>query len=263
MPDHFLPERFTTALRTQLYRSLFQNETIVFSKPTSNKSLQTKDPLYHQYSPYSITRTGTSALNITSVNTIIRTEALPHLVSLVTFDLGSRESVQHFRDTFPVEMRTTVERVIIHDNAAVHFSLPTTKLAWPALRSLTISGVKVKQLSLLQQGVSGIMPSIDTITSTPCKARTFKFQTTALVDEDCDAVINMDNSPRAMTLTSPCSLRGLRDMKREEYQIARALLNHGDMQQNAVEEEIELEMAMARVGITEEDLIRIQVAAMG
>ena len=181
----------------------------------------------------------------------------------MTFDLGTRESVQHFRDTFPIAFRKRIERVIIHDNAAAHFSLPITKLAWPALRSLTISGVSVKQLRALQQGVSGIIPGIDAITSIPCQNRTFKFQITAFDDEDCDAVINMDISPRSIACVSPCSLRVLRDVKREEYQIARALLNYQEMQQNAIEEEIELEMAMARMGVTEEDLIRIQVAAMG
>jgi hypothetical protein len=213
-------------LRAKLYKALFAEEVLIFSRPGLDDPIYTNDNLYNEYTPFLTTRTGASALNIIAVNRSIRTEALPFLASMVTFDLGSYESVQQFRNTFPLDFRKSVEKITIQDDATRHFALPTTRLGWANLKSLTISGAAMDNVRDLLQGTRDIMPGLDTLVAIPRNQRTFTLYITAFVDESVETVVDMDNSTYCLASISSDSSRELRRLKAEEYEAHRRVQEH-------------------------------------
>ncbi len=138
MANDLGPDGFSSLFRWKIYVSVLEGDVLIFSKPTSNEDKPIRTFLDASFVEYLIKRDRKSALAIMAVSTAVRANALSLLASLVKSNLGNKETVHWFRNTFSPSSRKAIECVIIRYDALPHFSTPTIKLGWAALKAVIV-----------------------------------------------------------------------------------------------------------------------------
>jgi hypothetical protein len=226
-------------IRDKMYKYLLDGKVVVFSLPRREEVLSATDELSMQYARFFIKREGRSAINITSICHQIREDSKPILASLVKFDLPTPEALFWFRRTFK-DFFPLVEHVVSRDDSCKFFSHPLYARQWESLKTLTIAEGPHRHSGLMAEKVFGqtlrtskqdsakewakshwhvvkdkgayrpdeirsffsiAQTSVDRIRDTP--GRRFQLLCAVYIDEDYDAVVNLDWQGIPVELVTP------------------------------------------------------------